>query len=244
MESINRTPVVGLTCYRERATYWYWDHSASLLPDAYIEMVVAAGGAPVLLPPDPVAVTAVDRIDALILTGGSDLDPARYGAVPHPKTQAARQGRDATELAAVRAAIDRGIPVLGVCRGAQVLNVALGGTLHQHVPELVGSTAHGAAPPEFAAVDVDLDPGSLAGRLLGEHARVRCLHHQSIDRLGDELRVTARARDGVVEAVELDGHPFAVGVQWHPEQDGTDLRLVRALVNAAGGETLSAAAGA
>ncbi|WP_103382243.1 gamma-glutamyl-gamma-aminobutyrate hydrolase family protein [Pseudonocardia dioxanivorans] len=232
MEANERPPVVGLTAYRERARYWFWDHSATLLPDTYVEMVVAAGGAPVLLPPDPAAVGAVERLDALVITGGSDLDPARYGALPHEKTQPARPRRDATELAAVRAAVDRGIPVLGVCRGAQVLNVALGGTLHQHLPDL-GATAHGARPPEFATVDVALDAGSTVGRLLGDRVTVRCLHHQAVDRLGEGLRVTARAADGVVEAVELGGHPFVVGVQWHPEQDGADLRLVRGLVEAA-----------
>jgi gamma-glutamyl-gamma-aminobutyrate hydrolase PuuD len=238
-----RAPVVGLTSYREQARYWYWDHPAALLPQSYIDVVVAAGGAPVLLPPEPAAAPAVDVLDALVLTGGSDIDPRHYGADPHPRTGPPRPERDVTELAALHHALRRGIPVLGVCRGAQLLNVALGGTLHQHLPDAVGHDRHGAHPPMFGPIEVALAPGTVAESVLGATARVRCLHHQAIDRLGDGLVVSGRADDGTVEAVELAGHPFVVGVQWHPEQDTKDLRLVQALVTAAAASVAARAAG-
>lgn len=241
MDASAPAPVVGLTSYREQARYWYWDHSATLLPDSYVDLVVAAGGVPVVLPAVPAAATAVDALDALVLTGGSDIDPAHYGAAAHPSIGPARAERDRTELAAVRIALRRGIPVLGICRGAQLLNVALGGTLHQHLPDVVGHDRHGATPPVFGTIDVALEPGSVVGTLLGATAQVRCLHHQAVDRLGDGLVVSARADDGVVEAIELAAHPFVVGVQWHPEQDLTDTRLMRALVAAAAGRSAGAA---
>lgn len=229
-----RAPVVGLTSYREQARYWYWEHSATLLPDTYTDLVTAAGGVPVVLPAVPAAAAAVEALDALVLIGGSDVDPRRYGAVPHPRTGPPRPERDGMELAALDVALRRGIPVLGVCRGAQLLNVALGGTLHQHLPDVLGHAGHGAPPPLFSPTEVQIDTTSVVGSVLGPSATVNCLHHQAIDRLGTGLVVSARAADGTVEAVELAGHPFVVGVQWHPEQDLTDLRLARALVAAAG----------
>jgi gamma-glutamyl-gamma-aminobutyrate hydrolase PuuD len=199
-----------------------------LLPRTYPDVVLSAGGVPVLLPPVEAAAAAVDRLDAVVLSGGPDVAPARYGATPHPLTGRPRLDRDAAETAVLHRALERGIPVLGVCRGAQLMNVALGGTLVQHVPDAVGHTGHNPSPGVFGPVDVTLAAGSRVGAAVGPAVSVQCHHHQAIDRVADGLVVTGRAADGTVEAVELAGHPFVVGVQWHPEQDATDLRLVSA----------------
>jgi len=212
-----------------------WDNESVLLPRTYPDVVVAAGGVPVLLPPVPESAAAVDRLDAVVLAGGPDVDPDRYGAAPHPRTGEPRPDRDAAELAVLHRALERGIPVLGVCRGAQVLNVGLGGTLVQHVPDVVGHCGHNPSPGVFGTVEVALEPGTRVGAALGPAARVRCHHHQALDRLADGLVVTGRASDGLVEAVELAGEPWVVGVQWHPEEDATDVRLMTALVAATGG---------
>jgi putative glutamine amidotransferase len=226
-------PVVGITAYGEDARYGVWDNEAVLLPRTYPDVVIAAGGVPVLLPPVPESAAAVDRLDAVVLAGGPDVGPDRYGAAPHPRTGAPRPERDDAELAVVRRALERGIPVLGVCRGAQVLNVALGGTLVQHVPDAVGHAGHNPSPGVFGTIEVTLEPGSRVGAALGRGATVRCHHHQALDRLADGLVVTGRAGDGLVEAVEHAGSPWVVGVQWHPEEDATDVRLMAALVTAA-----------
>jgi gamma-glutamyl-gamma-aminobutyrate hydrolase PuuD len=229
----NRRPIIGVTAYGEHARYGVWDHEAVLLPRTYPDVVIAAGGVPVLLPPVPESAAAVDRLDAVVLAGGPDVDPDRYGATPHPRTGQPRPERDAAELAVLHRALDRGIPVLGVCRGAQVLNVGLGGTLVQHVPDAVGHSGHNPSPGVFGTVEVKLEAGSRVAAALGPTATVRCHHHQALDRLADGLVVTGRAADGLVEAVELDGAPFVVGVQWHPEEEATDVRLMVALVTAA-----------
>ncbi|WP_214404653.1 gamma-glutamyl-gamma-aminobutyrate hydrolase family protein [Pseudonocardia lacus] len=220
-----RRPLVGVTAYGERAAYLVWDHDAVLLPRTYPDSVIRAGGVPVLLPPRPEAADAVDRLDALVLAGGPDIDPDRYGAERDPRTGPARAERDAAELAVLRRALEVGIPVLGVCRGIQVLNTALGGTLRQHLPDVLGHTGHNPTPGVFGTVDVALEPGSLVHAALGERVSVQCHHHQGVDRLGDGLVATGWAGDGSTEAVELRGREFVVGVQWHPEQDavpGTD----------------------
>lgn len=219
-------PVVGITAYGERAAWGVWDLDAVLLPRAYTDMVADAGGVPVLLPPRVEAAAAVDRLDALILSGGPDLDPARYAAEPHPRTGPPRSQRDAAEIAVLRRALERGIPVLGVCRGMQVLNVALGGTLTQHVSDVVGHDGHNPSPGVFGPTEVTLT--GRVGAILGPTATVRCHHHQAVDVLADGLTVTGRAADGTVEAVEGDG--WVVGVQWHPEQTTADPRLMAALV--------------
>jgi gamma-glutamyl-gamma-aminobutyrate hydrolase PuuD len=232
-------PLVGITAYGERARYGVWDNESVLLPRTYPDVVVAAGGVPVLLPPFPESAAAVDRLDAVVLAGGPDVGPDRYGAEPHPRTGAPRPDRDAAELAVLHRALERGIPVLGVCRGAQVLNVGLGGTLVQHVPDVVGHDGHNPSPGVFGTVEVALEPGTRVSAALGSVATVRCHHHQALDRLADGLVVTGRADDGLVEAVELEGDRWVVGVQWHPEEDATDVRLMAALVAAAssGGPT-------
>jgi gamma-glutamyl-gamma-aminobutyrate hydrolase PuuD len=170
-------------------------------------------------------------LDAVVLAGGADIGAERYGAAAPPAAGVPRPDRDATELAVLNRALERGIPVLGVCRGAQLLNVGLGGTLVQHLPDVVGHREHNPRPGVFGTVTVELDPAGRVGALLGPTVRAQCHHHQAIDRLADGLVVTGRAADGTVEAVELAGREFVIGVQWHPEQD--DLRLFDALVAAA-----------
>ncbi|MGI5130261.1 gamma-glutamyl-gamma-aminobutyrate hydrolase family protein [Pseudonocardia sp. CA-107938] len=224
-------PLVGITAYGEQAQYGVWDTESVLLPYTYPNSVVAAGGVPVLVPPLVAAAAAVDRLDAVVISGGPDVAPDRYGALPHPRTGAPRPERDAAEQAIIERALDRGIPLLAVCRGHQLLDVTLGGTLHQHLPDVVGHEKHNVAPGVFSTVEIALEPGSRVAAALGPSVTAQCHHHQSIDRLAAGLTVTGRAADGTIEAVELDGHPFVVGVQWHPEQD--DPRLFGALVAAA-----------
>ena len=209
-----------------------WERDTVLLARTYVDIVLDAGGVPVVLPPVVESAHAVGRLDAVLLSGGRDVDPGRYGAAPHPTT-GAQPDRDAAELAVLHRALELGLPVLGVCRGAQLLNVALGGTLHQHLPDVVGHDGHNATPGVFGDVDVRLDPAGRVGAAVGPHVRVRCHHHQAVDTLAPGLVATGWAADGTVEAVEDDGRPFVVGVQWHPEEDATDVRLVAALVAAA-----------
>ncbi|GAB3034285.1 gamma-glutamyl-gamma-aminobutyrate hydrolase [Nocardioides flavus (ex Wang et al. 2016)] len=232
-----RRPVVGITTYVERARQGVWDVAAAYLQYDYVQLVTRAGGVPVLLPPPgPGAAPAGEvlaRVDALVLAGGRDVDARYYGAEPHPTADPPATDRDQWELALTRAALDDGVPLLGICRGAQVLAVALGGTLVQHVPDLPGARAHKHGPGEFASHTVRTVPGSRVATALGAEAVVSCYHHQAVERLPDGLRATAHAEDGVVEGVEVDGEGFAVGVQWHPEQTLDDLRLVESLVQAA-----------
>ena len=230
-------PVVGLTTYLEQTKSGVWDVRASFLPHIYFEGVTLAGGISVLLPPQPVdddiAARVLDGLDGLVITGGKDVDPARYGQPPHPKTDEPRQDRDAWEFALLDGALRRGLPVLGICRGAQVLNVTLGGTLHQHLPDVVGHSRHQAGNAVFSTSGVDVVPGTRLAALIGEHSDEQCYHHQAIAQLGDGLIASARDADGVVEAVELPGETFVVAVQWHPEERLSDLRLFAGLVEAA-----------
>jgi len=225
--------VIGLTAYCEDARWAYWHRPAVLLPANYAEQVFAAGGIPVLLPPMPGIAGAVDRIDGLLLTGGGDIDPAQYGARPHPATGRVSGPRDAAELELLAAAEAAGTPVLGVCRGMQLVNVARGGTLTQH---LASDAGHAPAPGTFGAHPVRVAAGTRLAGILGADgatAGVPTAHHQAVDRLGDGLVATAWAQDGVIEAVEPSsaGDPFLLAVQWHPEA-GTDPRLIEALVAA------------
>lgn len=228
-----KAPVIGLSSYMEPARWGLWDAPACLLPYNYVERVAEAGARPVLLPPVDGVEAVLERLDGLVLVGGADLDPARYGAEPHPRTDAPRTGRDGAELALARAALDTGLPVLGICRGLQVINVLRGGTLHQHVPDLVGHEEHSPTPGAFGAHPVRVQPGSRLAKLLDrDELTVPTHHHQAVDRLGAGLTPVAWTEDGVVEAAEFDGHPFAVAVQWHPEA-GDDLSLFQALTTAA-----------
>lgn len=230
-------PVVGITTYVEQARWGVWDAEVALLPARYVRHVAAAGGLPVLLPPPAAApgvgdaATLVDRLDALVLAGGADIEPARYGAPPHPLTTGTRPDRDAAELALVRAALALDLPVLGICRGMQLLAVAHGGALHQHLPEVVGHEGHRPAPGAYAEHGVRLAADSHAGRLLGEQAVVRSYHHQGVADPGT-LTPTGWAEDGSVEALERPDRRFLLGVLWHPEA-GEDGRLFEGLVAAA-----------
>ncbi|MCT7659396.1 gamma-glutamyl-gamma-aminobutyrate hydrolase family protein [Mycobacterium deserti] len=234
-------PVVGLTTYLQQAQTGVWDVRASFLPAIYFEGVNLAGGVAVLLPPQPVdtdvAECVLDGIDGLVVTGGRDVDPATYGQVRHATTDEPVQDsrmRDAFEFELVRKALQRGMPVLGICRGAQVLNVALGGTLHQHLPDVLGHTRHQQGNAMFSTSSVRTVPGTRLAALIGESSDAQCYHHQAIDTLGKGLIVSARDSDGVVEAVEMPGDDFVLAVQWHPEERLDDLRLFAAVVEAAG----------
>jgi putative glutamine amidotransferase len=225
------TPLVGITTYVTRARWSYWDLEAALIPADYVDAVSRAGGRPVLLPP----VTAgtdetLGALDAIVFTGGSDIDPGLYGAETHPETFGVHRQRDDAELALIQGALERDMPVLGICRGVQVLNVALGGDLHQHLPDVVGHNRHKHDPPgRFLEHDVAILRGTRLSAILGESATVMSHHHQGIRRLGAGLVAVAHADDGTLEAVEAPGHRFAVGVLWHPEA-AADRSLFEGLV--------------
>jgi putative glutamine amidotransferase len=233
-------PIIGLCTALERARWSVWDTEAVLLPRSYVDAVQRAGGIALLLPPDPAAVEDPDRlldlIDGLLLAGGSDMDPATYGAEPHPKTSGTVPERDAFELALARRAMERDLPFLGICRGMQVMNVARGGTLNQHLPEDYGHEDHRRALGTFdnADHDVRLAKGSLAARVAREEVHgTKSHHHQGVERIGDGLEVTGWATlDDLPEALEVPGNRFALGVQWHPEADETS-PLVAGLVDEA-----------
>jgi putative glutamine amidotransferase len=229
-------PVIGITTYSETAQWAFWDRAAALVPQTYVDVVAAVGGVPVLLPPAPAGAADVVRaIDGLLLSGGADVDPARYGESPGPRT-ATRPERDGWELALLHAALELDRPVLGVCRGLQLLNVAFGGSLHQHLPDVVGTEGHLPTWGVFGRVAVRVALGTrLAGTLGAVDLTVSCHHHQAVRRLGAGLVASAWAADGSVEAIECPRHPFVLGVQWHPEEDAADVRLLRAFTRAATG---------
>lgn len=228
------SPVIGITTYREQARWGVWDSRADVLHAAYADIVAACGAAPVLLPPSPPehAATVLDRVDGLLVAGGADVDPATYDQQPHPATSGWRPDRDAWELALLAAAGDAGLPVLGVCRGMQLLAVAGGGALEQHLPDVVGHERHSPGGPDFGSLEVTVEPGSRTAGLVGETLTVTCHHHQAVAR-HPGLRAVAWAEDGTVEAVEAPGERFLVAVQWHPETTA-DVGLVAGLVAAAG----------
>lgn len=231
---MTRRPVIGITSYAEQARWGVWDSPAALIPMAYVNAVERAGGRPLIVPPSQDGIEeTLDALDGLLLSGGSDLDPELYGAEAHPETNGVRPDRDRAEIALLRAALERDMPVLAVCRGSQVLNVAQGGDLVQHLPEVVGHKRHKHTPSVFGDHDVDLVPGTRLQRLLGDHAPVKSHHHQGYGRLGDGLKEAAKADDGTVEAIEDPSRRFALGVLWHPEE-GDDFALFQELVEEAG----------
>ena len=242
------SPLIGLTTYREDAVWGVWSQRADVLHVDYSDAVVRAGAVPVLLPPAPAAPDTdpahtlhaaemvASAVAGLIVTGGADVDPHLYGEEAHPRTGAPRRDRDAWELALLRAAESAGIPVLAVCRGMQLMVVASGGTLHQHLPDLLGASTHDPGGDRFGDHVVATEPGSLVHLAEGERVPVHCHHHQAVkDHPG--FVVTARAEDGCIEALEPDpasaaAGRFALGVQWHPEIN-RDQRLFDALAAAA-----------
>src|SRR3954454_21241404 len=220
-------PVIGICTAVERAQWGVWDQDAFLLARSYVRAVQDAGGLVLMIPPDDALLDGPDQVldllGGLILAGGADIDPGAYGAERHPETKHTVPERDTFEIALARRALDRDIPLLGICRGMQLMNVAAGGTLNQHVPESHGHEDHRRSPGSFdnADHDVRLEPGSLAARAAGEELHsTKSHHHQGIDRLGDGLRITGWATiDELPEAIEAPDRRFGLGVQWHPEAD-------------------------
>jgi gamma-glutamyl-gamma-aminobutyrate hydrolase PuuD len=223
-------PIIGITTYLTPARFGDWDEEAALIPASYVRAIEAAGGRPLLVPPSTDAIgETLDRLDGMLFSGGSDLDPELYGQETHAETNGIVPERDRAEVALLKAALERDMPILAVCRGSQVLNIALGGDLVQHLPEVVGDEKHKHTPGEFADHDVELVAGTRVQEILGDHAPVKSHHHQGYGQLGQGLREAARAEDGTIEALEEPSRRFALGVLWHPEA-GEDFALFEALI--------------
>jgi putative glutamine amidotransferase len=237
-------PTIGITASLETVTSGPWVEPSALVPQHYCEAVQRAGGRAVLLVPDPADADepseVLDLVDGVIVTGAAgDVDPARYGARRHPQTEPVVAVRDDFELALVAAAGERDLPLLGICRGMQVVNVAHGGSLVQHLPDVVGHERHSERPGRFGRHEVKLEPGSLVARAVGvERTEVRGFHHQGVDEVGAGLVASgwSALEDGIVEAVERPGDAFVLGVLWHPEEDEAS-RVIAALVDAARSRT-------
>jgi putative glutamine amidotransferase len=235
-------PRIGICAALERARWSVWDQRAALLPLGYLRAIQEADGLAIMIPPDPRLITepdeVLDLLDGLVLAGGADIDPATYGADPHPETKGTVPERDEVELALARRAVERDMPVLGICRGMQLMNVALGGTLRQHVPDDVGHHDHRRVPGSFDGSDHDvrLVAGSLAARTAGEETHAtKSHHHQSVAEIGDGLEVSGWSTlDELPEAIEAPEHRFVLGVQWHPEADEHS-RVIREFVAEARG---------
>jgi gamma-glutamyl-gamma-aminobutyrate hydrolase PuuD len=227
-------PVVGITTYVVPAKWSYWELDAALIPADYVHAVEKAGGRALLVPPSAEGVEeTLDAVDGLVFSGGPDLDPELYGQEAHAETFGIATERDRAELTLLEAALERDMPVLAICRGSQVLNVARGGDLVQHLPDVVGDERHKHTPGAFADHEVEVAKDTRLSKLLGERAPVKSHHHQGLGRVGEGLVVSAHAEDGTVEAVEDPSHRFALGVLWHPEA-GHDLKLFEELVREAG----------
>lgn len=232
-------PLIGLTTYRQQAQTGVWNVEASFLPAEYFDSVNRAGGIAILLPPQDVTAEGAREIiaglDGLIVCGGRDVDSALYGQIAGEHNDVPDKRRDAFELALYSAAIETNLPFLGICRGQQVLNVHQGGSLIQHLPDVVGSKKYQLGNAEFTSAEIQVEAGSILSRALGGDAKVRgeLYHHQAIDQVGNGLKVVARSEDNIVEAVELEGHSFGLAVQWHPEHSPEDNRIFEALVSAA-----------
>lgn len=225
-------PRIGLTTYFQEASWGVWTADAAILPGTYVQAVIAAGGTPVLLPPLGTDPSIVDVLDGLIISGGSDVGPEQYGAEPHSLTRA-QPARDEHDMALTKAALEAQVPLFAICRGAQILNVAMGGSLIQHIPDVNPDADYQPAPGVFGNVEFATAPGSITGELLGPLASAPCYHHQAIDGLAKGLCVTASAADGTIEAVETTSGGWVLGVQFHPEQNPADQRLFDGFINAA-----------
>ena len=226
-------PVIGITTYVTPARWSNWELEAALVPADYVRAVERAGGRALLVPPSHDGVEeTLESLDGLIFSGGSDLDPELYGQEAHAETSDVVRNRDTAELALLEAALERDMPVLAICRGSQVLNVARGGDLVQHLPDVVGDEKHKHTPGTFADHDVAVEDGSRLSSVLGERAPVKSHHHQGFGKVGEGLRVVAHAEDGTIEAVEDPTRRFVLGVLWHPEA-GEDARLFEELVREA-----------
>jgi putative glutamine amidotransferase len=226
-------PVIGITTYAQEASWSYWKLPAALIPLDYVDAVERAGGRPLLVPPSADGVEeTLDALDAIVFSGGADVDPAAYGADAHPETDEPQARRDAGELALLTAALERDMPTLAICRGFQLLNVARGGDLVQHIPETLGHESHREIPGTFSEHPVSVREGSKLASIVGVTPAVTSHHHQAIGRLGSGLVETARAEDGTIEGAEDPSRRFAVGVQWHPEA-GQDVALFVKLVEEA-----------
>lgn len=235
-------PVIGITSYAQDARWGVWHMPAALVPLAYVDAIEAAGGRAIVIPPTEEDVEeTLDALDGIVFSGGADVDPSRYGAAAHPETDVPQTRRDAGELALLTAALDRDLPTLAICRGFQLLNVARGGDLVQHLPEAVGNDVHKQVPGEFAVHPVEVKEGTRLASIVGATPDVTSHHHQGLGRLGDGLVECAWAADGTLEAVEDPARRFVVGVQWHPEA-GEDAALFEELVEQARGYRASRAA--
>ncbi|MGK5678682.1 gamma-glutamyl-gamma-aminobutyrate hydrolase family protein [Actinoplanes sp. URMC 104] len=239
-----RRPLIGMTCYAQQVTYNGNDVMAGMLPMTYVQAVHAVGGRAVLITPDDPGTDVIDSLDGIVFCGGGDMDPAAWGAERHPETETDKP-RDVSEILLMRAALEADLPVLGVCRGMQVMAVATGGSLHQHLPDLIGHERHRAAAgtdplaadaSAFGRHDVVTAPDSMARRLLGAHATVNSFHHQAVDNPGSFRATGWCPEDRVIEFIEDPSRTYAVGVQWHPERTA-DLRVFAALVEAAAGRS-------
>lgn len=225
-------PRIALTSYLQEASWGVWNTTAAILPATYVEAVVAAGGTPLLLPPVGTDPSVLDLVDGLIVVGGPDVDPSLYGQEPHPATRP-QPLRDAHDTQLLHGALERGLPLFAICRGAQLLNVVLGGTLVQHIPDIHPDANCQPAPGVYGEARFTTEQGSVIHDLLGDSATSPCYHHQALDSVPDPLRVTARSYDGMVQAVETTDGNWVLGVQFHPEQNPHDLRLFRGFVEAA-----------
>jgi gamma-glutamyl-gamma-aminobutyrate hydrolase PuuD len=226
-------PLVGITTYATDASWGVWQLPAALIPLDYVDAVERAGGRVLLIPPSDEGVEeTLEALDGIVFSGGADLDPALYGAEPHPETDVPQARRDDGELALLRAALERDLPTLAVCRGVQLLNVARGGDLVQHLPEEVGHDEHKELSGAFSTHPVEVRAGTRLADVVPSGTSVSSHHHQALGTLGEGLVESARALDGTLEAVEDPDKQFVLGVQWHPEA-GEDHGLFDALVEEA-----------
>jgi len=232
-------PLIGLTSYRQRGQTGVWDTEMAMLPAFYLEGVSRAGGVPVIIPPQALgqadAAEIVSRLDGLIICGGRDVESTRYGQTPHPNAEDADSVRDEMEDKLLTAAIAAELPILGICRGAQMLNVNRGGTLIQHLPDVLGDNRYQLGGGVFTHMDLNVLPGTKLSQSVSSPvvSGAALYHHQAIDQLGEGLVVSSKSPDGVIEGIELENYPFGVAVQWHPEQTLDNLDLFKALVAAA-----------